>query len=306
MSFSFIGSDSIWGAAGVTGFFILSGFLSKYHYQKKGSIFNDCINNLLRFFIKFYPMYFIFLIVYAFITKGSISDFFRALFLTQSYWGKTDIAMAFHGNAWFLSSIMLSYFLSPILISLTKKNNRSIIITTIVLFLIQITLPLIWRNDFQNGYYWVYIFPFTRIIDFYYGILICTFIEENEIHLNKNMGIIIFIIYLVELLLINYIPIMLFRYDIAWVPVTILLIVYFYHYDFHNDKNTLEHIIKIGRLSFEIFLCHRLILKHISTINNGFCGWIISLLIIYSISCLFHEFNNRIRLLCQRWNFTLN
>ena len=78
--FDVIGSQSIWGAAGVTGFFILSGFL--YCDTNKAKRYNNnlwkgCLDEVVKFYAKFYPFYFVMLCVYAFIRPGTYVEFIK-------------------------------------------------------------------------------------------------------------------------------------------------------------------------------------------------------------------------------------
>ncbi len=69
--FNSIGSESIWGAAGVTGFFILSGFLSNYKYSKSGDIVSECVCAFAKFMVKFYPLYICITLLWCFIKPWS-------------------------------------------------------------------------------------------------------------------------------------------------------------------------------------------------------------------------------------------
>lgn len=182
--FEVVGGQSIWGAAGVTGFFVISGFLSYINWKqlmKEIKCYRECVDSIISFLKKFYPIYFASLCIYIFVRPGSYKDFIKCAFLLQSYCGSTNTAMAFNGNAWFLSSLMLCYVVSPILNRGVRKVNRTnAFIIMAGMFCIQLFLPLLVGNvDFSVGYYWVYICPVVRLIDFFEGMLLAKMIENN-------------------------------------------------------------------------------------------------------------------------------
>lgn len=307
--FQMIGSQSIWGAAGVTGFFMLSGFLYSYAYKKPQDpdekLGKEIIRNMRNFFRKFYPFYLVMLCVYIFVQPGSCMDFIKCLFLIQSYWGSTETAMSFNGNAWFLSSLMLCYLMSPVLNRLIRDIHgmgiASLLIGAVV---IQLLLPIILgKESFNIGYYWVYICPLVRLIDFLEGMLLLNILQTNSIKkLNTNVfdkhmfswGGAVLLLYLIQLLTANYIPTVLFRYNIAWVLETALLIGFFFLYPNEKIARLPFHnlIVECGQLSFEIFMCHRFILIEVAKIDTGLCAWllafgivIISAFLAHSVSC---------------------
>lgn len=184
--FEVIGSQSIWGAAGVTGFFALSGFLCYHNYEsseQKDKLWRECVKSIKVFLKKFYPLYFAILCIYAFVRPGSYTDFIKCIFLTQSYWGSIDVAMSFNGNAWFLSSLTLCYIVGPILNKIIKKLHlANIVILMFGAYIIQLFMSIfLSKSDFNIGYYWVYISPAVRLIDFFEGMLLRRFLRESRI-----------------------------------------------------------------------------------------------------------------------------
>ncbi len=279
--FSLVGCNSIWGAAGVTGFFILSGFLSNYRYNKQEHLFKECITSLSNFLKKFWPMYFFVTIVYGFVEPWSICDFVKAFFLSQSYWGSTETAMIFNGNTWFLSSLMFCYALSPILNRFVNESrNICLIISSFFCVAIHIIIACMWEDDFQTGYYWVYIFPATRMIDFYYGALLCR-LKDRIVNVDSLVGIGFVGLYMMELLLIDDCPIALVKYDTAWVPLTMALIVFFYKYEYEKVV-FLNYFKKLGKISFELFLFHRIIIIMVVKYNPHCLGFFFA----FAIACI--------------------
>lgn len=114
----FFSVDPMWGACAVSGFFVISGFCSGYFYKMSSDgILIEMIKRLSSSIKKFYPLYFIVLVtsIYWKYFPGDIFDFLRATFLVQSYFGEATKALVFNHPTWFLSTLLLLLFLSPLL-----------------------------------------------------------------------------------------------------------------------------------------------------------------------------------------------
>lgn len=288
VDYPIIVSKSIWGAAGVTGFFILSGFLSNYKYEMHTNIILECLEALFHFLVKFYPLYFFSTIISYLLGDWNWSDLLKALLLSQSFWGSADVATILNGNTWFLSSIMFSYMISPLINRFVNESNNSMIfIFALLCIIIQFSLPFIWADRFYDGYYWVYICPITRAIDFFYGALLSRVVKHKFIQININIGLFVMLVYFGELILADRISFLLVTYNIVWIPITLALIVFFY--SFSIECWWIEGISKIGRISFEIFICHRMVLKYIAKANNSFAGYIIAVIVVCTLSMIMHK-----------------
>lgn len=71
-AFAFLDSNSVWGAFGVSGFFVVSGFLSGYKYIKRETLVRESAESLTRPLKKFYPVYFLSMIVAVFVRGGGV------------------------------------------------------------------------------------------------------------------------------------------------------------------------------------------------------------------------------------------
>lgn len=123
----FIATYGLLGGAAVAPFFVISGFLSGHGYDES----NDkeiwaiaCFKSLWKKLIKFYPLYFITLLFALYLKDGLLEGFLRHVFLIQSYFGDAEATMAFNSVGWFLSSIMLSYLLAPLINRICCRIKR--------------------------------------------------------------------------------------------------------------------------------------------------------------------------------------
>ncbi len=211
--------------------------------------------------------------------------------MSQSYWGSVDTAMIFNGNTWFLSSLMFSYVLSPVINRFINESKCiTVILVTILVIIIHVSLPFIFENEFQYGYYWVYIFPPTRAIDFYYGSLLCNILNRKTVKISSLFGLIFTSLYLMELLFINDVPVLLLRYDIMWIPLSLCFLVFFYNHEVKYGL-LIGKLKSFGKVSFEIFLCHRMILIFVAKVNKDFCGLVIAFILTYLVSNIMRELN---------------
>lgn len=285
-------SEGIWGAASVTGFFVIAGFFSGLRYKpNRIFIIKQCITSALRELKKFYPLYLICLVGAVFVRPNNLINFIRCFFLTQSYWGKADIANSFNGNTWFLSSIMLSYLLAPILNRIFKgwKIKGSLLLVCII-FAFQFLFSLYWMNNFETGYYWIYIFPGIRLLDFIQGILLSNIYSECIQKEILDLSVLEFgvgAIFLLELVIVKSFPVV-FQYSIVWIPSTMIIV-----FLFALNKGRLSKYIvntflyRLGGISFELFMCHRLIMIVVAKFGTGLVHWVFAILISVSIAYFF-------------------
>lgn len=297
--FANMGSEGVWGASGVTGFFVISGFLSGLSGScSEKNYKRACINSLVKKISKFYPLYLICLIVSIFIRPDTFANFLKCILLIQSYWGSTEIATAFNGNAWFLSSIMLSWLLSPIInfIFYGKSCKKSLILSG-VFFTIQFIISTIFINNFEKGYYWVYIFPVSRVLDYIQGTLLANIFNSNLFKKINDTSIAEYFtgVCWLALLIIQKILPTIYQYNVIWIPITMMMVLLF-----AINKGQLSSYLvksplyKLGGISFELFMCHRMILLVVAKFGTGLLHWLIALLLAVLVSCFFHEMRRRI------------
>ena len=178
------------GPAGVTFFFVLSGFVIGYVYNLK---FISLVVEQVKLFyvkrlIKLYPLHiFTFLIaillLYLPYSKPLVAtNIFYTLcnfFLLQSYFPNGNQIFAFNALAWFLSDIVLFYLVTPfILFFLHKfqiaKNLKFLLLLSLLLFFVEIALALLFSNKIASytfGWWFIYISPYFRVFDYGIGLV---------------------------------------------------------------------------------------------------------------------------------------
>lgn len=305
------------GGMGVSAFFVLSGFLLQYKTNESSKLGggNASFHNVIHFVKKFYPLYFVFLLIAVLINSGSSTklDFIKCLFLIQSYFGNAKTALAFNWPTWFMSSAMICYFFSPFIgrvIKLIKCNIKLLI----GLMAFCIALIILWNYQWRSvpepygkGYYYVYIFPLARLLDFIIGSVLGEIYKSYGNWINDNcfankhdyIEVLVFLAFLGMQIYNKFAP-KIMIYTVLWLPISLGLI-----WIFANEKGFISRylcksqvLLWLGSISFELYICHRMVLLFFQKyVGNSVMLWIYSiittLVIAQFFSCIKKE-NRRI------------
>ena len=167
------------GFIGVTFFFMLSGYILAYRYA--GAIKNSSFSFktfLNRRIARLLPIYYVSLLLTLPLTFNEfmngdrvfyVKKLFVNLLLLQSYIPIGDYYFSFNGVSWSISTELFFYLSFPFLLLFLMKNTKLIkILLALVLGIIVLCILFLF---IENAYYWLYISPFTRVIDFSVGII---------------------------------------------------------------------------------------------------------------------------------------
>ncbi len=271
--------------SGVSFFIILSGFLLAYKYYDniKQSVdlkysYNFTVNRIK----KFYPLHLLTILV--FIPNYFISYFANPLvevplllsnvFLIKSFipW---DVAyFSYNAPSWFLSTLLLLYFITPLLIKniralLENMRYKLLIIALLIISAYAVGVGIIFilnNTDNQFTKWFVYISPFFRIIDFSIGILSGIWVKKA--YNNKKLNVIAFSI--MEILCIiffiiayknRFIVDKFFRFGIYYIPIlTIIVIVFSFNRGIISKIISNKVMMYFASISFEFFLIHNVVI----------------------------------------------
>lgn len=200
-------------------FFMVSGLTMVYGYLDRPDRLPSGFVGTLRFaakkVLKLYPLYILCMLP---VMALDLLDVYRApsaeallffakklvasLFLVQSWVPDSRYAMAFNGVAWFLSTTMFLYFCFPFILRLVRKCRGSggALIWVLALVAGQFALgfaagPIerfLLRHsliiaDGKFAYWFTYIFPPMRVIDFAIGCFVgLIFLEHRERELSPR------------------------------------------------------------------------------------------------------------------------
>lgn len=240
---------------------------------------------------KFYPFYFVFVAVGFFIHRGTWYQLIENIFLVQSYFG-TFSAHSFNPPTWFLSSIMLSYFLSPAINKVCHKAKKNInIILMLFCVVIQVSLAIYFTgnvepNDF--GDYILYTFPPVRMLEFIEGVLLSLLFKNKKdkfLSLDTNSVTVIeaffILIYLFLLAIADTIP-RNYKLTVIWVIPSMALVWLFAGSkgkitSWCSNNKLLQYL---GKRSYELYIAHRLILWFFAFHAREFMGTLLPFIII--------------------------
>ncbi|WP_130908554.1 acyltransferase [Pseudomonas sp. Sample_16] len=187
------------GYAGVTFFFVLSGFIITYNYIDKFE--SNPLNNTPKYlwarFSRVYPLY-ILTMLFVWLQKDAATPLTIYLFAAQAWHPDASVVGGLNSPAWSISVEAFLYFCFPILIPAfmrlgilqpgIKMLTAALLVVTIQLSLAgYLALPP--RHDLpftdpDSAHRWLYNFPLTRVLDFILGIFAATYYCRST--KNKN------------------------------------------------------------------------------------------------------------------------
>ena len=288
------------GFVGVSFFFVLSGFIIAYNYQKK---FSENKITKRAFWVariaRIYPLHWLTLFIAValgnyVIASGAIDwlkHFLASLTLTNAYIPKADYFFSFNSPSWSLCCEQLFYLCFPFLIPIAKDYKKLLCVFFVSAILIVIGMHFTPETDIKG--YW-YVNPITRLPDSLAGMLLFQLYDRLK---GKNItayqGSIIEIasiaLFLAFYLYAAEIP-KVYRYSCYyWLPVAFLLI------SFSLQKGIVSRLLSNrilvigGEISYSFYLIHLFVLLSYAEWQKGsnfHIAWYISIPILFCIIVL--------------------
>lgn len=275
------------GAAGVSFFFVLSGFILTFNYHDKlQNIGKDKVKKFyLARFAKIYPVHFLTFIFAVPITlayfnpnglyliKASFMSFIN-LTLIQSFIPSQGTYFNFNGVSWTLSVEMFFYLTFPFLLwTFSKmKINKNVVKSLSILFVIWVGLFSLNINlDANNKFFvWMFhIFPLARLFEFALGMVLgLIFVSKSnnlEVLNNKLFSVLEF---LSILILIGAMAVS-SQFDVGIVrggfftPVWCILVYVFAHQKgIFSKVLSNKFLVYLGGISFSFYMVHQLVIRY--------------------------------------------
>ncbi|RHJ82993.1 acyltransferase [Parabacteroides sp. AM08-6] len=259
------------GFVGVSFFFVLSGFIIAYNYQKK---FQEEKTTKRTFWIariaRIYPLHWLTLFIAAalgtYVVATDAFDwckhFLASFTLTNAYIPEPSYFFSFDSPSWSLCSEQLFYFCFPFLIPMTKNYKNLLYVLLVVAVLMLIGMYYTPENLIKG--YW-YVNPITRFPDFIVGMLLFQLYSRLK---NKNItlrqGSIIeiasIVLFFAFYLYAAEIP-KVYRYSCYyWLPVTFVLTSFALQKGIISKILSNRFLIIGGEISFSFYLIHLFII----------------------------------------------
>ena len=261
------------GYIGVNFFFILSGFLVTYGYERR--IKENKVSESQFIFYRFarlWPLHIVTLIFSSFVygTFGAwfSQSFWVNIFMLQSFIPVSGAAFSFNGLAWCISVEMFFYIVFCALIYLSR--NKKILLLLILMGSSALTIH--YSEQFNNISWLIYINPFFRLMDFVAGMILCDIYSNFKFVVSKaaiNICEFLAMALLVVCMTLGvcYNVSWLVRYDLYYlIPISILILVFGVGSRLDGGGGILSAALSsgmlqyLGNISFEFYLVHQMIL----------------------------------------------
>ena len=308
-SYGYLNSFVSMGAIAMTGFFLLSGYVMNLTYGYKDMSDSAEIKRFyLKRIISIIPLYFVWasLLVSANVILNGKSAAIEEIILfpveilgIQSVFSSL-FPFSHNGGSWFISCILICYFLFPLLHIMTKNitdNNRIVLI-------IVLGAVLLWSPFVQHYFNLksIYSNPFFRAIEFTIGILvsqlnIVSYPNKLICFIRRPVVCVVSLVCLVigvSVAKMIGIPGDYMLYSWVALPCFVSLMISLGSYDFRKLQNS--KVIKyLSELSFCIFLGQIIYIWHAvkfafeyAGIESNIMKIMVSLIIVFSIANVLH------------------
>lgn len=260
------------GFVGVSFFFILSGFIIAYNYQRK---MQEQKVTKRRFWVarvaRIYPLHLLTLTLLALGSNAvdpmewweGVKHFVTAAFLLHPFVPKMDYFFYFNSPSWSLGCEQVFYFLFPFLALLFARRWR----LAGVLVACAVVMPL-WMSftDEANILAYWYVNPLARFPDFLVGMFLFRVYERcrlKKISFSTASwlevgALCIFILFYAAAG--EWIP-KVYRYSCYyWVPVSLVLLVFSLQKGFVSRLLSNKYLVMGGEISYSFYLIHTLMI----------------------------------------------
>lgn len=272
------------GGLGVSIFIMLSGYLLAFQNHETSSIISiDKIKNSLK---RFYPLHiFTLLVSFPFcidaflhgnVIKQGIKLMLNALLL-QAWIPSSGVYFSFNAVSWYLSLTMFFVIVGPITLRMINKMKRK----TIPFLLVGILLfEFIWCWMFKSrpfAHWIIYIFPIVRYFDYMAGGgVVWKVIKYHQC--NKDCSVTAVLLFGISALLMIILTVFslntqseYFLTAVWFIPAIMMISAAALGDRVSKIIDTVfsnKVILYIGKLSFELFLIHQLVIRYVSVIFN--------------------------------------
>ena len=288
------------GFVGVSFFFVLSGFIIAYNYQKK---LQEKEITRRRFWVariaRVYPLHWLTLFIAAIlgdyvVASGGLDwcrHFLASLTLTHAYIPEADYYFSFNSPSWSLCCEQLFYICFPFLVPLTRNYKHLLYIFCVTAILLVVGMHFTPEEEIKG--YW-YVNPIARFPDFIAGMLLFQLygrLKDKPITFRQGslMEIGAVILFLTFYMCASEIP-KVYRYScFYWLPGAVVLI------SFSLQKGILSRILSHrflvvgGEISYGFYLIHLFILLSYAKWQKeaGFdIAWYVSVPVLFGITVL--------------------
>lgn len=310
------------GAMGVSIFIILSGFLTYIKFNDDYEIYN-IKKRVLSQYKRFLPLHIITMIlsvpllirVYMLKPINTIIKLFFNITMLQAWLPHVGIYYSFNAVSWYLCLVVFFAVMTPFMLRMIRGASRrgkyGILMLIMSMVILQggigVIADKISKAETIGVAHWLsYIFPITRLSDFFIGggIGYIYFKKKNCKRENTFVFLCVLFVCCINVLFSNMYKSELFSSFVWTIPCAYVV----YRVALANEDNTYLHSVFeskilqfLGSISFELFLLHQLVVRYILKIaskwvdDDAWYLYLVSLIISLVLSYITHEFLNWIR-----------
>ena len=280
------------GYAGVTFFFVLSGFILTYNYHHvlTGRRAGEIKKFYVARFARIYPLYLLtFLIslplMRSEIVRQPLTFFYTAtieVLALQSY-APAHSDFAYNMPAWSLSDEFFFYALLPFILyalaGLKITSRKSFVLLGVATWLTAAILVTLGR-DLASAHWLFYLAPPFRLFDFVLGVACgLYFLNSPRINLSRNAWTLIELgclgCVMAMVLLSSYYIHQSFRYGVYYMPVFCLTIFVFAHQGgWLSEVLSGKTWVLLGEISFAFYMFHQLVFRYLNELSHGKLGYV--------------------------------
>ena len=263
--------------AGVTFFFIISGFLVALRHESLESTKQYYLRRVWRIF----PLHWLALIAMIALDLVMIHKFHYGwdlplhVTLLQSWVPNVDVYYNYSIHSWFLSSLLFAIIATPLLLRFINTTNRKVAWAIVITACLAVTVLYLLASEKLFSFY--HVFPPMRLVDYTLGMMLGATMRTplKTQHVSSTAGassievaaLLIFAAFIALHASGNQLALRLGNAPLWWVPVA-LLIVTFTTLDGNEGivgkLLTIRPLVWLGEISFEIYILQKLV-------NNIFC-----------------------------------
>lgn len=311
------------GYIGVTFFFILSGFILAYSYQRK--ILSKQIG-LRRFyrrrFARIYPLHLLTLLLAIPVNREDLTGTVTAvgakllahLTLTQSLWLEGSVYRAFNNPSWSISDEVFFYLLFPALVLavgrvVSKFGLPGLPWLAATVFLVPTAITVV-PETLHHALFYVH--PITRVADFFLGVLLFQLYDRTKklptegpapAAGGREMAVVAVFVLFVSLS--HYVHPS-YRYaSYYWLPMLLVI------YVFAQGRGVLSRLLAArwlvygGEISFALYMIHRPLMRYYFKVKQYFIGpgvgYLDLVLLLCAATVLSHFVYRYVEMPANRW-----
>lgn len=275
----------------MSAFFMISGFSLFYIYSKKDmSKISNCIDFYKKRAISILPIYFLLIFCHFIFLENDLMLNIKLFPLevtgTHSFFDSL-FDYLHNGTTWFISCLLLSYFLYPYLQQLVNYLNirkRMCILLALLIFLTYLGFSFEWFNIS-----FAYTNPLFRCFEFSFGIIICSLVKFSENSKYNKLYLFMFIFLLALMFIIIYFNILYLCLFLKYILLGLIIYVSsLYVYDKEKKYKFLQFL---SKMTYSFYILQDLIWsknemlnRHIQSIDNNYLRIFIFFLILFVMS----------------------